>query len=127
MRISRDPLLEDPYEQDTVYVAQSGIATDAGEGLFAKRNLRKGELVALFSGLREVKHGRSVTITAGDEAWSDYRLTLGMKNSKKPETKSRQVSLHMLGDEQSTTPLSRRMSHFLSGRLLLACVTAHTK
>ena len=68
MRISRDPLLEDPYEQDTVYVAQSGIATDAGEGLFAKRNLRKGELVALFSGLREVKHGRSVTITAGDEA-----------------------------------------------------------
>ena len=100
MRISRDPLLEDPYEQDTVYVAQSGIATDAGEGLFAKRNLRKGELVALFSGLREVKHGRSVTITAGDEAWSDYRLTLGMLHAKK--LKSRQVSLHMHGDGQST-------------------------
>ena len=95
MRISRDPLLEDPYEQDTVYVAQSGIATDAGEGLFAKRDLLKGELVALFSGLREVKHGRSVTITAGDEAWSDYRLTLGMLHVEK--LKSRKVSLQMHG------------------------------
>ena len=33
--------------------------------------------MALFSGLREVKHDRSTTIRADEEAWSDYRLTLG--------------------------------------------------
>jgi len=76
MRISHDPLLEDPYEQETVYVAPSTISPHAGEGLFAKRHIRTGELVSLFSGLREIKHGRAVTICATDEAWSDYRLTL---------------------------------------------------
>jgi len=57
-------------------VAQSGISPQAGEGLFAKRHIKCGELVALFSGLREVKHDRSTTIRADEEAWSDYRLTL---------------------------------------------------
>ena len=41
------PLLEDPYEQETVYVAQSKIGEAAGEGLYARKHIRKGQLVCL--------------------------------------------------------------------------------
>ena len=49
--IGRQPLLPDPYEARTVYVAESGIA-GAGEGLFARRDLAEGQLVALYNGVR---------------------------------------------------------------------------
>lgn len=54
VHLSSTPLVRDPYEQQTVYVAQSSLE-GAGEGLFAKRSLGKGQLVALFNGVR-VRH-----------------------------------------------------------------------
>ena len=77
VRISRQPLKEDPYEQIHVYVATSAISPLAGEGLFAKRALTKGHLICLFNGIRRMKKGRTKAIGAGHEEWSDYRLTLG--------------------------------------------------
>ena len=50
-RISSDPHLPDPFEERTVYVAQSGIE-GAGEGLFLRRDVRAGDLVALYNGVR---------------------------------------------------------------------------
>ncbi|KND04419.1 uncharacterized protein SPPG_00148 [Spizellomyces punctatus DAOM BR117] len=49
--ISSDPLLPDPYESRAVAVRPSHIV-DAGEGLFAKRDLMYGEVAAFYSGLR---------------------------------------------------------------------------
>ena len=51
--MSRTPTTRDPYEQQTVYVGQSRIHPEAGEGLFAKRPLPTGALVALFNGVRQ--------------------------------------------------------------------------
>ena len=51
--MSLTPTSRDPYEQQTVYVGQSKIHPEAGEGLFAKRPLSTGALVALFNGVRQ--------------------------------------------------------------------------
>ena len=75
---SRTPLLEDPYEKENVYVAPSKIGEAAGEGLYARKHIRKGQLVCLFNGIRCNKPGHHTTIRANDDDWSDYRLTLGM-------------------------------------------------
>ena len=53
LKISERPLLRDPYEQQTIYIGSSEIHPEAGEGLFAKRNLPKGTLIALFNGVRK--------------------------------------------------------------------------
>ena len=45
--ISSDPLVCDPYEQQYVYVKSSKIA---GEGLFAKKFLRRGMIVSFYNG-----------------------------------------------------------------------------
>ena len=74
---SRTPLLEDPYEKENVYVAPSKIGEAAGEGLYARKHIRKGQLVCLFNGIRCNKPGHHTTIRANDDDWSDYRLTLG--------------------------------------------------
>ena len=74
MRISRTPLVRDEYEEETVYVAGSGTA-GAGEGLYVRRSVGVGGLVAVFNGVR-IKKTRNVSVKAGDEEWSDYRLTL---------------------------------------------------
>ena len=50
--MSSSPLFRDPYEQQTCYISRSGIHPNAGEGLFAKRYLPKGCLVAIFNGIR---------------------------------------------------------------------------
>ena len=52
---SRDPLVEDPYESETVFVSASRVSGDAGEGLFARRDISKGQLVALFNGVRRLE------------------------------------------------------------------------
>ena len=49
--ISSDPSLTDPFEEKTVYVAQSGIE-NAGEGLFLRRDVQDGDLVAFYNGVR---------------------------------------------------------------------------
>ena len=82
MHCSRDPILEDPYEQETVYVAPSQIGEAAGEGLFARKHIGRGQLVCLFSGIRCAKLGHHTRIVAGDPDWSDYRLHLGMSKMK---------------------------------------------
>ena len=75
---SRNPLLRDPYEDETVTVGDSQIPL-AGEGLFARRKILRGELICMFNGLKIDKPGRTCkAIVAGSEDWSDYRLTLGM-------------------------------------------------
>ena len=76
-RISRSPLQEDLYEKVHVYVAPSTISPLAGEGLFARKTIKKGQLVSLFNGVRRHKEGRKTTIGADSEEWSDYRLVLG--------------------------------------------------
>ena len=53
--ISRSPLLEDPYEQKRVYVAES-IIQNAGEGLFLRQNAAAGDLVAIYNGVRMSEH-----------------------------------------------------------------------
>ena len=52
--IGRHPLETDQYEDDSVYVAPSGVP-GAGEGLFARRDIRGGDLVSLFSGTKIYK------------------------------------------------------------------------
>ena len=45
MSTQKQNTLRDPYEQQTVYIDQSRIHPEAGEGLFAKRPLVTGEMV----------------------------------------------------------------------------------
>ena len=48
MDIGDQPTIMDPYEKQIVYVN----TTDWGDdGLFAKRDIKKGELVAYYNGL----------------------------------------------------------------------------
>merc|ERR1719273_272434 len=76
-RISKYPLQENSFEKIHVYVAPSTISPLAGEGLFARKTLKKGQLISLFNGIRWRKEGRRPkAIQAGSEDWSDYRLTL---------------------------------------------------
>jgi histone-lysine N-methyltransferase SETD7 len=70
--ISRSPLVRDPYEHQTVYVAKSKIEF-AGEGLFAKRFIPAGTLVALFNGIRQRETGIMKKMTE----FSDYRIGMG--------------------------------------------------
>lgn len=80
-RLSRQPLRSDPYEDLHVYVSPSTISPEAGEGLFAKENIEKGQLVCLFNGIRRTKEGRAAkAISCYNEDWSDYRLFLGKLN-----------------------------------------------
>lgn len=68
-------MVQDPYDQETVYVAESKIPF-AGEGLFAKRKISQGELVCLFNGVKCNKIGHTKVIRSDSPEWSDYRLTL---------------------------------------------------
>ena len=71
--ISKYPSIRDPYEHQTIYVAKSHQGKDAGEGVFAKRFIPKGSLVALFNGFRQ----RDTTIHSKTmPAFSDYRIAL---------------------------------------------------
>ena len=58
-------------------MSTSKIGDQAGEGLFAKKSIKKDQLVCLFNGIRHFKKGRVVRIGANDEEWSDYRIVLG--------------------------------------------------
>ena len=70
--ISRHPLDTDQYEDDTVYVAASGVP-GAGEGLFVKRDIACGDLISLFSGTKIYKDNNKRSIKFGDDEWSDFR------------------------------------------------------
>ena len=62
--ISKTPLLADPWERERVEARTSEVE-GAGEGLFARRRLERGDLVALYNGTRSVP--------SLYEDWSDYR------------------------------------------------------
>ena len=70
--ISKSPMIRDPYEHQTVYVAKSKQGENAGEGIFAKRMIPNGSLVALFNGTRQRDPLYSKTLPA----FSDYRIAL---------------------------------------------------
>jgi len=50
-KISIQPLLEDPFERKTIYVAESSYQS-AGEGLFLRCDLEIGDLAAIYNGVR---------------------------------------------------------------------------
>ena len=88
--ICNQPLIEDPYEQRTVYVNNSRIP-NAGEGLFAKRLINEGQLVAFFHGIPlantetqseySISHGEASMIDIPQNCRSTevYRATLAHK------------------------------------------------
>lgn len=65
-RISKSPLIPDEWERSRVEVRKSLVETseeiDAGEGLFAKCKLLKGEIVALFNGVRQPSENNSFSV-----------------------------------------------------------------
>ena len=65
-RISKSPLVPDEWERSRVEVRKSLVETsegiDAGEGLFAKCKLLKGEIVALFNGVRQPSENNSFSV-----------------------------------------------------------------
>ena len=56
----QSPTQRDPYEDNTVEVKASTIRISIGDGLFVKRNVQKGEVVAFYSGYC-VKTNTSIT------------------------------------------------------------------
>ena len=68
--ISSQPHLTDPFEEKTVYVAQSGIE-GAGEGLFLRRDVKAGDLVAFYNGVRMSEHEARVR---KEDRRSPYRI-----------------------------------------------------
>ena len=70
--MGRWPLETDQHEDDTVEVAASTVP-GAGEGLFARRGIECGQLVALFSGTKIYKDSNKRSVKFGDEEWSDFR------------------------------------------------------
>ena len=53
--IASQPLLPDPYEQHTVYVAPSSLGPQAGEGLFARVDLPAGVCVSFYNGVKQAE------------------------------------------------------------------------
>jgi len=68
--ISRNPMLRDAFELRYAYVGESMISGNAGEGLFAKTDIKQGSLVALFNGVRQHK----ICGQFDSKNWSDYRI-----------------------------------------------------
>jgi hypothetical protein len=65
------PLTPDPYEAETVHLASSTF-TGAGHGLFASRDIKKGELLSFYNGFqffgqkeRQVHDAHCLKITPG--------------------------------------------------------------
>merc|ERR1711874_626854 len=65
------PLVPDPYESSTVEVRFSQVE-GGGEGLYARRNVAKGEIVAFYNGIRLPPEHRDGT----PESWetSGYKI-----------------------------------------------------
>lgn len=79
--LSSLPLLGDPYEERTVEVSvsptltiQVGVSTvgGGGEGLFARRRLEVGDLVAIYNGVKV-----PLTPGAGKEDWEECGYSIG--------------------------------------------------
>lgn len=53
--LSRNPLVRDPYESKYVDIRKSKIP-NAGEGVFLKKNVSQGKVIAYFNGIRIEKN-----------------------------------------------------------------------
>ena len=58
-----DPLIEDPYEQKYIFVRDSEMES-GGQGVYAKENLPKGVIAAVFNGFR-IALGSGCNLTEG--------------------------------------------------------------
>ncbi len=92
-RISRFPLQEEPWESRHVEVGGSLLSEEAGEGLFAKVDMKRGQLVAFYNGVR-LQSGRD------DDSWSGYRVRL-----------NGQVDIDIPGDMTSTSRYRASLGH----------------
>ena len=77
--LSTLPLLPDPYEERTVEVCTSGVG-GGGEGLFAKRQLEEGELVAIYNGVKV-----PLVAGAGKEDWEECGYSIGYYETSNSE------------------------------------------
>ena len=77
--LSTLPLLPDPYEERTVEVCTSGVG-GGGEGLFAKRQLEEGELVAIYNGVKV-----PIVAGAGKEDWEECGYSIGYYETSNSE------------------------------------------
>ena len=70
--ICQNPLIRDPYESKWVLVQDSRIP-DAGQGLFALKDIKKGQLIAFFYGLplQNMTEGSDYSIKFSDELLID--------------------------------------------------------
>ncbi len=80
--------MADPYESRTVEVRPSLIES-AGEGLFAKRAVHAGTLLAYFNGVR-------VTVTDADTERSDYSILLDASTALDVPRKFRSTEVRTL-------------------------------
>jgi len=69
--IALNPLLRDPFEDTKVEVKVSNLP-QGGEGLFAKKDIEKREIVALYNGIKV----KTSTYAADHMPRSDYRIRL---------------------------------------------------
>lgn len=69
--IADHPLVRDPWEETKVVVDQSRLP-QGGEGLFAKKDIERCEVVALYNGIKF----KSSTYAADHMPRSDYRIRL---------------------------------------------------
>ena len=77
--LSTLPLLPDPYEERTVEVCTSGVG-GGGEGLFAKRQLEEGDLVAIYNGVKV-----PLVAGAGKEDWEECGYSIGYYETSNSE------------------------------------------
>lgn len=68
--MSSHPKMEDPFEQKTVYVAESALE-NAGEGIFLRRDLVIGDLAALYNGVRMTESDARIR---KEDRRSQYRI-----------------------------------------------------
>ena len=73
--ISQFPLLPDLWEAQLVEVKNSTVGTDAGQGLYLKRSVSAGQIVALFNGIRCRSSRNNSNDKSPDQSY-DYRIRL---------------------------------------------------
>ena len=73
--IGKYPLHPDLWESDLVEVKNSFCGPSAGQGLFLKRDVQKGQIVALFNGLRYLSSRNNCQDDTPDQNY-DYRIRL---------------------------------------------------
>lgn len=74
--LGKNLMEQDFYEKNTCQVSLSETQDNAGEGLFASRDLKPGDLIAFFNGVRKRRVIRAMPSSVNSEDWSDYSITL---------------------------------------------------